>query len=63
MHPFAMKTAAILVHSLYMINFCCAPKMAIVVVAKQLLCRHYDITLHTEGTHQGIEYKIMYLVL
>ena len=36
MHPFAMETAAILVHSLNRFSLC--TKMAAVVVAKLLLC-------------------------
>ena len=36
MHPFAMETAVILVHSLNRFSLC--PKMAAVVVAKLLLC-------------------------
>ena len=54
MHPSAMAMAAILVHSLYRFSLC--TKMAIVAVAKLLLC--YDIimqTLHWEGP-VSIEY-------
>ena len=36
MHPFAMETAAILVHSLNRLSLC--TKMAAVAVAKLLLC-------------------------
>ena len=36
MHPFAMETTAILVHSLNRFSFC--TKMAAVAVAKLLLC-------------------------
>ena len=48
MHPFAMETAAILVHSLNRLSLC--TKMAAVVVAKLLLCcdiiRKRSIELH-----------------
>ena len=52
MHPFAMETVAILVHSLNRFSLC--TKMAVVAVAKLLLC--HDIickrSIDSEGEGQ-----------
>ena len=52
MHPFAMETAVILVHSLMLNRLSLCTKMAAVAVAKLLLCcdimqMHYSPTLST----------------
>ena len=49
MHPFAMETAAILVHNLNRFSLCI--KMAAVVVAKLLLCCDIICKLSIKGLH------------
>ena len=56
MHPFAMETAAILVHSLNRFSLC--TKMAAVAVAKLLLSRLYSPGMLAKKTKQKQELEL-----